>query len=209
MPLGTGNHIESETLEQYAMETLPEPQMADFEEHLLVCAGCQDRLEETDAYIQALRAVAPQLRKERASLLARILPGWLNPLRGRSPVWAVAMAALMVVVGTEWSGRQVTQTELAVVALETSRGADGISQAHAVAGAPVALSFDLHELPVYTSYYLEIVDSVGSKVWAASAEARAGQILKILDRALGKGNYFVRLYAPNRELLREYSLRAE
>ncbi|MSV27411.1 MAG: hypothetical protein EXQ52_01500 [Bryobacterales bacterium] len=211
MPFGTGNHIESEALEQYSMGTLPEPHMADFEEHLLICAGCQDRLEETDAYIRALRAVAPQLRNARAPLLERLIPGVMSPLRWRLPVWAgaAAMVALVAVTGTEWSRQRGTPREPVVVVLEASRGADAISPARAAAGSPLVLSFELSELPSYTSYQLEIVDSTGRKVWGSSAEARNGKLLQNVDRVPGKGNYFVRLYAPTRELLREYGLRAE
>jgi hypothetical protein len=185
--------------------------MADLEEHLLICAGCQDRLEETDAYILALRAVAPELRKERAPWLERLLPQSWNPSRLRLPVWAgaAAMAALVVVTGSRWTTSSVAPKEPVVIALETSRGVDPIAPARAASGSPLVLSFDLSELPSYLSYQVEIVDSTGRKVWGSSAEARNGTLRQSVEQAPGKGNYFVRLYAPNRELLREYSLRAE
>ncbi len=36
-------NISQDALEQYAMETLPEPEIAPLETHLLVCEVCQDR----------------------------------------------------------------------------------------------------------------------------------------------------------------------
>lgn len=50
-------HISEDLLDQYALKKLPEELAASLEEHLLVCPGCQDRLQLTDDFIEALRAV--------------------------------------------------------------------------------------------------------------------------------------------------------
>src|SRR6266700_1346141 len=47
-------HISDDSLEQYAMGTLPEPEMNVFEQHLLICEECQDGLKATDAYVVAM-----------------------------------------------------------------------------------------------------------------------------------------------------------
>jgi anti-sigma factor RsiW len=51
-------HIPEDSLEQYAMGAFPEPEAGPLEEHLLICAGCQDRLQATDDYVAAMRAAA-------------------------------------------------------------------------------------------------------------------------------------------------------
>ena len=51
-----GAHIPEEELELYAVSRdFPEGQLAAIEEHLLVCHVCQDRLQELDEYISAMR----------------------------------------------------------------------------------------------------------------------------------------------------------
>ena len=55
------DHISEDRLDQYALKRLPEDQAAALEEHLLICAECQDRLQLTDEFIAALRAVVRSL----------------------------------------------------------------------------------------------------------------------------------------------------
>jgi anti-sigma factor RsiW len=58
------DHISEEVLEEYALGRLPEADAAPVEEHLLVCAFCQERLQLTDEFIAALReAVAGRKRR--------------------------------------------------------------------------------------------------------------------------------------------------
>jgi len=54
-----------ETLETYALGRLADPAGARFEEHLLTCRFCQDRLAETDEYILAASKAAAMLVKDR------------------------------------------------------------------------------------------------------------------------------------------------
>ena len=53
-----GEHIPEAILDEFAMEMLGEDDCAFWEEHLLVCEACQDRLVEVDEYIQAVRDAA-------------------------------------------------------------------------------------------------------------------------------------------------------
>ena len=51
-----GAHIPEEELELYAVSRdFAEGRLAAIEEHLLVCHVCQDRLQELDEYISAMR----------------------------------------------------------------------------------------------------------------------------------------------------------
>ncbi|MGA2186739.1 MAG: hypothetical protein ABSH47_27310 [Bryobacteraceae bacterium] len=49
-------HIAEETLELLALGRLPERDLSDAEEHLLICEGCRERLEAMDRFTAALRA---------------------------------------------------------------------------------------------------------------------------------------------------------
>ena len=57
-------HPSEEVLEEYALGRLTGPELEQFEEHLLVCAQCQDGLAETDEFIvtmkQATAGIAPR-----------------------------------------------------------------------------------------------------------------------------------------------------
>ena len=50
-------HISDDQLELYLMGRLNEQELAPLEEHLLICEECRDRLEKTEAYIAAMRAI--------------------------------------------------------------------------------------------------------------------------------------------------------
>lgn len=57
-------HISQDALEQYAMETSPESEIAPLEMHLLICPACQDRLGHLDQFITALCAAARKIAQE-------------------------------------------------------------------------------------------------------------------------------------------------
>ena len=48
-------HIEEETLELYLMNGLKEPNLAPVEEHLLICAVCQEACESLQSEIDRIR----------------------------------------------------------------------------------------------------------------------------------------------------------
>jgi anti-sigma factor RsiW len=62
----TEMHPSEETIERYTMGRLTEPELECFEEHLLHCADCQDRVAEADRFVpvirEALTAVAAENR---------------------------------------------------------------------------------------------------------------------------------------------------
>ena len=65
MQFGIGSHLEETELEQYSMGTLSGAGLEAFEEHLLACDSCQDRLLEMEAYVNAIRSAFPKLRPAR------------------------------------------------------------------------------------------------------------------------------------------------
>ena len=53
-------HIPEEDLELYAIgREFPEGLLAIIEEHLLICEACQDRLQDLDRYVAAMREALP------------------------------------------------------------------------------------------------------------------------------------------------------
>jgi hypothetical protein len=205
MQLGIGSHLDDADLEQYSMGRLLATRLAPFEEHLLACESCQDRLLETEAFVNAVRSVSPKLR-------AASEPPWRDRFFGQRPTWvaAFAMGFVLLGLGRIWLVRpREAPTDFAAVLLDSSRGIEGLAVAKAPAGKPLALTIDLTELPALPSYRLEIVNSVGKQVWQTAAGAREGKIAQRSANGLRAGQYYVRLYTPGGKLLREFGLRID
>lgn len=201
MQFGIGSHLEETELEAYSMGTLAETRLEAFEEHLLACVACQDQLLEMEAFVNAMRSASPKLREARRS-------PWGGLLRWPRPANAAILAfgAVVLVVARIWMITPPSRVELASVVLHSSRGIEGLATAKAPAGQLLSLAVDLTELPAFPSYRLEIVGATGKPEWEAVAHSANGRITQPTTKGLSPGQHYVRLYAPNGELLREFSL---
>ena len=193
-------HVDDEELERYSMGAMPEAAIAPFEEHLLVCEPCQLRLAQTDAYVGAMRQASARLRTEP---LKRGLP-WLRFPR---LIPALAGMAVAIVAAGLWIGRpDMGEAHPFAVDLEATRGA--AIEARAPAGRWLLLRLDLANLPASSSYRLEMVDRFGSRIYQATVAAQ-GSRAGFMVPGTQPGIYFVRLYRPPGELLREYGFEVE
>ena len=193
-------HLDDEELERYSMGAMPEAAIAPFEEHLLVCEPCQLRLAQTDAYVGAMRQASARLRTEP---LKRGLP-WLRFPR---LIPALAGMAVAIVAAGLWIGRpDMGEAHPFAVDLEATRGA--AIEARAPAGRWLLLRLDLANLPASSSYRLEMVDRFGSRIYQATVAAQ-GSRAGFMVPGTQPGIYFVRLYRPPGELLREYGFEVE
>jgi|HubBroStandDraft_6_1064221.scaffolds.fasta_scaffold795053_2 hypothetical protein len=61
MNAGFDRHFPEEIWEEYALGMRSEEGCTALEEHLLICAACQDLLAEVDEYIQAVKVAAALL----------------------------------------------------------------------------------------------------------------------------------------------------
>jgi len=199
-------HPSEEVLEEYALGRLTGPELEQLEEHLLVCAQCQDRLAETDEFIVIMKQAAGRLQQESPVGIARGPErkrfGRFNLLR--KPVWAgaLAAAALAVVV---WMPRQPRAAYDAEVNLQAMRGVEAVAPA-VPAGKPFLLRADVTGLPPASEFKLEVADSGGAVVWRATVSPKDALISTVVARKLGAGRYWVRLYDPAGALVREYGL---
>ncbi len=195
--LANGRHPDEEAMEQYSMGCLAEPQVASFEEHLLVCESCQARLAHEDALRQSVRDAAPLLESRPAA-------AWGGRLKF---AWAAGflIVFLAVFAGIEERNLRRSNDAPAVILLHATRGAADPSSA-APFGKPLTLVLDLTDLPSFPGYPVEIVDAGGHPAFASNAAPRNSQLRSTLTRGLAAGEYFVRVYNPARELLREYAL---
>jgi hypothetical protein len=204
MQLREGDHASDEALERYATHSLPEPALAEIEEHLLVCSHCQQQLEEIDAYVSAMRSAAKRLNQEDESRKAY----WTQISRAltfRGFGWAMAVAALVLGAVALRVTTKPAVEPFALV-LETSRGS---GMQHAPAGRKLDLSLDTRGLASFSGYTLEIVDESARLQFQSHVAAEQSVVRASLPNGLRRGTYFIRLYSPARELLREYGLQID
>jgi hypothetical protein len=197
------DHSSDEILEQYAMHSLQEPVLAEVEEHLLVCSRCQEQLKEIEAYVGAMHDAAERLDQEDESR-KRFLTRVSEAFTFRKLAWAMAAVALtFVVIALRVAMKTAQSPQPFALTLVTSRGSE---VPHAPSGRPIDLSLDITGLSLFSTYTVDVVDESGRvqlQSKAAETQAKAGMSL---PGDLRPGNYFVRLYSPSRELLREYGL---
>jgi hypothetical protein len=192
------SHVGEELLEQYSVGCLAESEVPRVEEHILLCEACQDKLEHIDSWVRSVRRAGAQLPQESKSLWQF----W------RLPQFVPALAATAFLVFAAGVGLQITKRGAVAplaIALEATRGE---SVASVPAGRPLLLQPGLEGLPRFTQYRLEIVDQSGHSVRQAELHADSG-LAGTSVPGIRAGVYFVRVYSPSGELLREYGIEAK
>jgi hypothetical protein len=179
------------------MGSLPESDVNEVEDHLLVCAPCQDLLEETEKYMATMKIATAQ-----ALSSPQRQPFWANWLRFvfEIPRPALAAAACAVFAFILLVPRN---PQAATVDLESLRGPESAVQAPA--NAQLTLRLSLAGMGAVTGpFEVQVADASGSIVGRSSAELDGARALARVE-ALRPGVYWVRLYEKG-ELVREFGL---
>lgn len=205
MNLDTNRHLDESEIEKYSMRDVLEPELSRYEEHLLICESCQDRVAASDEYVASMRDASSRIRQSDAASR----PGpWHMP----RPILLLAIAAsLLLVVFLGFGGKGAglfggSAGSPAVVNMIAVRGNDVESQAPA--GTALALNLNVEGLSPAASYDVEIVEEGGKSMWRGSAHAK-GAIAAANAPSMTPGHYFLRAYSPEGKLLREYGLRVQ
>ena len=176
------------SMDRYALGLMAEEESSEFEEHLLLCSDCQERLAENDAFVKAMQAASVEYVKEKGRTT--------QPLKmGRAPTLVAVAAGILLWAGAVVWQRAQAGEQPAIVKLAPY----GSSGAKAPAGRKLLLYLDILGLPDLPSYELEIVDRWGNPVLRVSAKPGS-----VPAPALRAGSYSTRLYAGGGQLLREY-----
>jgi len=191
------SHASNDVLERYAMGRSTGLELAEIEEHLLVCDSCQDRLAIEDNIRQQVRDGA--VARPRAHAV-----NW-RPFPKLAWAGGLLAAGLALFAGIEWQAASRPSAAPAVILLQATRGSEDATPP-APADRPLNVMLDLTGLPQFPTYKLEIVRGAGRPVLEADRAAQGNKLQASLSRGLHAGNYFVRVYSPARELLREYAL---
>lgn len=187
-------HAEEEELERYSLGDVGSDESARLEEHLLVCDSCRGRLMDYDLYTDSIALAAAQWRAEHREIAKRVK--WF-------PRLAMVIGSLVLLAGSAlWLNRPGIQNISAPVAitLSTTRGTP--AAAHAPAQRALELHPDLTGLERLPAYDLQVVDRFGNQV----ARVRTNSQGSARTAALSSGIYFVRIYSPPGDVLREYAL---
>lgn len=201
MPVPSNRHASDETLEQYSMGRLSGSKLDEFEEHLLTCAPCQDRLASTDACIGNIRSAAAELARQSAA------NRWFHKLFDLpGAAWAFGLAAVgLAIAGREWRSLAYSATPPRVVVLQTTRGSVAPRMDEVPAGRPLILMPEVTGLQPLSPCRLEIVDESGHQVFQTYAVWEDNELRATVGKGLWGGEYYVRVYGSH-ELLREYVL---
>lgn len=200
-------------VEQFVLNRLDEPVLSSVEEHLLVCGGCLERVEQEERFVDELKAASTRLEAEqKAGVGARegSRSGVLAFFRP-SRTWAAAglMACTLLLAIVFMPGRDLATRSLDV-ALVLERSGGLTETAVAPSGADLRLMMDLTELPPAERYRLELVDHQGRRLASGEAPRKDGWLAWSPAKRLSRGSYWVRLMpVSGDELLREFALRVE
>jgi hypothetical protein len=193
MPMDNNRHLEAEEIESYSLQTTPESDVARVEEHLLVCTDCQKRVESSDVFVRAMQDASRDLRAKKAPAARRFGIGM--------PLFALACAVVVLAAVSILFPRHTGENQpMFAVSLSAIRGAAG--EAQAPAGKTLNLELDLSGIANDLDYRVYVVDQSGKAVAMTTTSHP-------LIPPLQPGTYFVRLYSPGDELLREYALEVQ
>ena len=193
------SHIPDDLLEGYAMGRLSHQECAPLDKHLLLCSSCQIHLQETDEYVQVMKAA---LRITRLEPAVRHIS---DPAVLRKPphtAWVAGFAALVLLVVPFYPGK------VSAVTLTAERGAFSMPRAQA---GHVLLKIDVTQIHQENGYQLEVVNTNGRPIWHAAVDATRNQVATEIPKRLRSGRYWIRLYDTGSPgtLLREYGLEVE
>jgi hypothetical protein len=200
------DHVREEWFELYVMGTLPEEQMAILEARLLVDEDCRLKLDQTEAYVQAMRVA---LRRAQAELgePARSRWHWRALLARPWPVvvWpAVAAMALVFTVALLYRPVDTLGPVSETVPLNAQRGGAGNAGAAAHPGH-LHLRLDLRGIPDRPTHTLQVVTEGGQEVWSGPFPITGDFTTVDVRQKLEPGHYLVRI-CSGEEQLREFYL---
>ncbi len=199
----TSHHASEEEIEKYSLGDLSEPEAARFEEHLLICQSCQNRVAESDQYVAFVQSASARRRLEDRKPRHQwiLFPRWL-------PAFATAGVLLFLgVLGLQWLHQRNSGSNLPAIAV-TLTAFRGPELTKAPERRTLALQLDFAGLPAEPWYRLDVVDAHGNPVWHGTVNAADSHGFASIP-GIPRGTYFVRAYSSSGKLLREYGLEIE
>jgi hypothetical protein len=198
-------HPTEDLLEEYSFGRIYEPALTPLEEHLLICAQCQEQLVAIDEYKAVMKSGIAAFERERKNVFVAPPSFGFPKLFGRVLVATAVLLMIAGVIGWRVYRPSAEIPEATTVRLIALRGSGGDGSAHARAGRRLELLINRMDLPSSLSYRLEIVNASGRPVWSGMTHAAGQDISADVDAYFQSGVYWVRLYSGAQEL-REFGL---
>jgi hypothetical protein len=203
-------HGTDDQLELYARGKLPGPDVVVLEEHLLACASCVERLEETEQWMLAAREILSEAPKPETVAGWRSWPllAWNSAAWFRQPVFGMAMATLALAVGAVvFLNGRARLPPVATLELAAIRG----EMPTVVPTREIDLI--LTDAPIEGVGRIQVVDANGTPEWDGTAAVEAHRVEVKIQRNLKVGTHFVRLYGQDGDnkdaMLHEYGFRVQ
>ena len=192
---GNQNHGTGELIESYILGTLPEADVATFEEHMFICEACRERTEQAQDFVIGVR----QAFREGAQPAVTPRADWFGWLRKPAGAMALAFVALLAVLAIIFSPGRNALPAVATLQLTATRGEmPWVKPAReldlTLAGAPVDGG----------PFRVEVLDAQGHNIWGGLADSEGDAVVMKVQARIQPGNYFVRLYSADGPLVREY-----
>lgn len=195
-------HGTDDQLENYALGRLPDSELPAIEEHLMVCTGCRERVDQMEEFAigmrDALVAGAAQAALTGHSWLSTAGMNWL-----RKPAFSLALGfALLIAVLLIFSNGRDRIAPTAALQLTAIRGEMPFS-------APAReMDLTLVDVPPTAGHFrIEVLDATGRLQWSGMADSGPSGVEIKVQRQLQPGDYFVRLYDSRGDVLHEYGFR--
>jgi hypothetical protein len=193
---GGNAHRTDEQLELYALNRLPESEFGLIEEHLIVCAACREKLDGIGDFALGMREAPGAERPERR--FAAKLGSFF-----RIPAFSMGLAfSTLLIVIAVFSNVRTQFAPAASLQLTATRGEMPV--------AVPARAFDLRLTDGPREggpFKVEVLNAMGVSLWAGLANSSPAGVEVNVPQPLTRGDYFVRLYSPAGEMLREYGFR--
>jgi len=207
-------HPSDDVLEEYAFGRLAERDIAPLEEHFMLCEDCRDSLERVEGFIQSLKSGILVYRHAHPNSTAvrPVAARWWAPgakLAASNLAWGAALAAAILVAILLWPSPAAQQPAPTAIALASFRGSNDRNMARGPAGRPLELALDAAGIGNGVRCRVEVVTLSGETAWDGASNPEDGKLLAHVPKGLRSGSYWVRLYAPGDELIREFSLRLD
>jgi hypothetical protein len=189
-------HGTDEQFELYALHRLPDSQQALLEEHLMVCAGCRDKLDSAGDFALGMRVASLARRPERSVMVK--LGSFV-----RRPAFSMALgfAALLIAIAV-FSNLRTPFAPAASLQLTATRGE-----------MPLTVPARTFKLTLTDGpreggpFKVEVLNATGRSLWSGLADSSPGGVEVSVEQPLPQGDYFVRLHSASGKMLREYGFR--
>ena len=203
----TKDHLTEEQIEKYAMGNLRGDECDQVEEHLLICATCQDVLGETDSFLTHIRVAGQRLADKPQTNSAWTKITYLPALAARPlPAMAAGLCTLAIVLFIVAPQTNMPDLEPQRITLESLRGSN-TDPVVAKADRSLLLLLDASGLPESaTTFSVKIVNDGGKEELSGTGTIQSGKLSMNVSKGLSAGSYFVRVYDSSEKLLREFVL---